>query len=99
MNGNNKFNKVPSSKNGANININNYYTNNIFSAIYNSFMPRQNYEKKIEDKKYKKIGQRASSVFYQKRPISKSKLERNKNKIDKENNLSNKLNYKSKNEK
>ena len=99
MNGNNKFNKVPSSKNGANININNYYTNNIFSAIYNSFMPRQNYEKKIEDKKYKKIGQRASSVFYQKRPISKSKLERNKNKIDKENNLNNKLNYKSKNEK
>ena len=99
MNGDNKFNKVFSSKNGANININNYYTNNIFSAIYNSFMPRQNYEKKIEDKKYKKIGQRASSVFYQKRPISKSKLERNKNKIDKENNLSNKLNYKSKNEK
>ena len=99
MNGNNKFNKMSSSKNGANININNYYTNNIFSAIYNSFMPRQNYEKKIEDKKYKKIGQRASSVFYQKRPISKSKLERNKNKIDKENNLSNKLNYKSKNEK
>ena len=99
MNGDNKFNKVPSSKNGANININNYYTNNIFSAIYNSFIPRQNYEKKIEDKKYKKIGQRASSVFYQKRPISKSKLERNKNKIDKENNLSNKLNYKSKNEK
>jgi serine/threonine protein kinase len=99
MNGDNKFNKVFSSKNGANININNYYTNNIFSAIYNSFMQRQNYEKKIEDKKYKKIGQRASSVFYQKRPISKSKLERNKNKIDKENNLSNKLNYKSKNEK
>ena len=99
MNGDNKFNKVFSSKNGANININNYYTNNIFNAIYNSFMPRQNYEKKIEDKKYKKIGQRASSVFYQKRPISKSKLERNKNKIDKENNLSNKLNYKSKNEK
>ena len=99
MNGDNKFNKVPSSKNGANININNYYTNNIFSAIYNSFMPRQNYEKKIEDKKYKKIGQRASSVFYQKRPISKSKLERNKNKIDKKNNLNNKLNYKSKNEK
>ena len=99
MNGNNKFNKVPSSKNGANININNYYTNNIFSAIYNSFMPRQNYEKKIEDKKYKKIGQRASSVFYQKRPISKSNMERNKNKLNKENNLSNKLNYKSKNEK
>ena len=95
----NKFNRVPSSKNGANININNYYTNNIFSAIYNSFMPKQNFEKKIEDKKYKKIGQRASSVFYQKRPISKSNMERNKNKIDKENNLSNKLNYKSKNEK
>jgi hypothetical protein len=87
-NNNNKFNR----KNGTNININNYYTNNIFSAIYNNFIPHQNFEKKNEDNKYKKLGQRAMSVFYQKRPISKSNMEKNKNKIDNhENNLSNKL--------
>ena len=86
---NNKFNR----KNGTNININNYYTNNIFSAIYNNFIPHQNFEKKNEDNKYKKLGQRAMSVFYQKRPISKSNLEKNKNKIDKyeNNNVSNKF--------
>ena len=38
---NNKFNR----KNGTNININNYYTNNIFSA--NNFIPKQNFEKKM----------------------------------------------------
>jgi serine/threonine protein kinase len=87
-NNNNKFNR----KNGTNININNYYTNNIFSAIYNNFIPHQNFEKKNEDNKYKKLGQRAMSVFYQKRPISKSNMEKNKNKIDNfDNNLSNKL--------
>ena len=75
-----KYNKIPSSKgNGTSININNYYTNNIFSAIYNNFIPHQNYEKKNEpDNKYRKVAQRASSVFYQKRPISKSSLEKNK---------------------
>ena len=87
-NNNNKFNR----KNGTNININNYYTNNIFSAIYNNFIPHQNLEKKNEDNKYKKLGQRAMSVFYQKRPISKSNMEKNKNKIDNDNNnLSNKF--------
>ena len=87
-NNNNKFNR----KNGTNININNYYTNNIFSAIYNNFIPHQNFEKKNEDNKFKKLGQRAMSVFYQKRPISKSNMEKNKNKIDNfDNNLSNKL--------
>ena len=85
-NNNSKFNR----KNGTNININNYYTNNIFSAIYNNFIPHQNFEKKNEDNKYKKLGQRAMSVFYQKRPISKSNLEKNKNKID-DNNLSNRF--------
>ena len=86
-NNNNKFNR----KNGTNININNYYTNNIFSAIYNNFLPHQNLEKKNdENNKYKKLGQRAMSVFYQKRPISKSNLEKNKNKID-DNNLSNRF--------
>ena len=86
---NNKFNR----KNGTNININNYYTNNIFSAIYNNFIPHQNFEKKNEDTKYKKLGQRAMSVFYQKRPISKSNIEKNKNKNDKyeNNNIGNKF--------
>ena len=68
---NNKFNR----KNGTNININNYYTNNIFSA--NNFIPKQNFEKKNEDNKYKKLGQRAMSVFCQKRPISKSHYDNN----------------------
>ena len=79
INSGNKFNRIPSSKKGANININNYYTNNIFSAIYNNFIPSHNFEKKNEDNKLKKNGQRASSVFYQKRPISKSNIGKNKN--------------------
>ena len=79
-NNNSKFNRIPSSSkgNGTSININNYYTNNIFSAIYNNFIPHQNVDKKNEvENKYKKSTQRASSVFYQKRPASK-----NKNEID-----------------
>ena len=94
-NSNSKFNRIPSSYkgNGTSININNYYTNNIFNAIYNNFMPHQNYEKKNEpDSKYKKVAQRASSVFYQKRPISKSSLEKNKNEGSNKNN--NRLLYK-----
>ena len=92
---NSKFNRIPSSSkgNGASININNYYTNNIFNAIYYNFMPHQNYEKKNEfDSKYKKVAQRASSVFYQKRPIYKSSLEKNKN--EGINKINNRLIYK-----
>ena len=86
--GNNKFNRISGNKNnGTNI----YYTNNIFSAIYNNFIPHQNFDKKKDDNKYKKVGQRSSSVFCQKRPISKSNMEKNKNRIDNENNISNKL--------
>ena len=93
---NSKFNRIPSSSkgNGTSININNYYTNNIFSAIYNNFIPNQNYEKKNEvDNKYKKVTQRASSVFYQKRPVSKSSLEKykNKNKFENDNKVNNKF--------
>ena len=91
-----KFNRIPSSSkgNGTSININNYYTNNIFSAIYNNFLPHQNYEKKHEpDNKYKKVTQRASSVFYQKRPVSKSNFEKNKNKIENDNKVNNKNVY------
>ena len=93
---NSKFNRIPSSSkgNGTSININNYYTNNIFSAIYNNFLPHQNYEKKNEgENKYKKVTQRASSVFYQKRPISKTNLEKNKNKIENDSKTNNKFNY------
>ena len=93
---NSKFNRIPSSSkgNGTSININNYYTNNIFSAIYNNFLPHQNIKKKNEDEnKYKKVTQRASSVFYQKRPISKSSLEKNKNKIENDNKSNNKFIY------
>ena len=76
--GGTKFNKIPSSsKGGTSININNYYTNNIFSAIYNNFIPHQLYEKKNEVERYKK-SQRSSSVFTQKRPGTKNYLEKNK---------------------
>ena len=92
---NSKFSRIPSSSkgNGTSININNYYTNNIFSAIYNNFIPNQNYEKKIEvNNKQKYIGQRSSSVFYQKRSASKSSL--GKTKIGNENKIKNKNPYK-----
>jgi len=84
-NNNSKYNRIPSSSkgNGTSININNYYTNNIFSAIYNNFLPHQNIDKKNEgEKNYKKSTQRASSVFYQKRPISKNKNEIDNNRIN-----------------
>ena len=93
---NSKYNRIPSSSkgNGTSININNYYTNNIFNAIYNNFIPNQNYEKKNEgDNKCKKSTQRASSVFYQKRPVSKSSLEKNKNKYNNDNKFNNKMIY------
>ena len=92
---NSKFSRIPSSSkgNGTSININNYYTNNIFSAIYNNFIPNQNYEKKIEvNNKPKFIGQRSSSVFYQKRSASKSSL--GKTKIGIENKIKSKYSYK-----
>ena len=90
-----KFSRIPlSSKgNGTSININNYYTNNIFSAIYNNFIPNQNYDKKIEvNNKQKYIGQRSSSVFYQKRSASKSSL--GKTKFGNENKIKSKYSYK-----
>ena len=96
-NNNNKYNKIPLSSRGTgtSININNYYTNNIFNAIYNNFIPYQNFEKKNNGKiKSKKKTQRSSSVFYQKRSVSIVKLAKNKikNKND-SNKIGNKLNY------
>ena len=56
-------------------------------------IPHHNYEKKNEpDNKYRKVAQRASSVFYQKRPISKSSLE--KNKYENNSKVNNRLIYK-----
>ena len=96
-NNNNKYNKIPLSSRGTgtSIDINNYYTNNIFNAIYNNFIPYQNFEKKNNGKiKSKKKTQRSSSVFYQKRSVSIVKLAKNKikNKND-SNKIGNKLNY------
>ena len=62
----------------ASININNYYTNNIYNAIYNNFMPHQLYNKNSSIKK-KVNHQRASSVLAPKR--STSKLQNNRKKI------------------
>jgi serine/threonine protein kinase len=77
---NSKFNRIPSSSkgNGTSINIHNYYTNN---QIYNNFMQNQ----KNEPGNFKKSTQRASSVFYQKRPMSKSSLDKVKNKGENDN--------------
>ena len=84
----------PSSSKGptsASININNYYTNNIYNAIYNNFMPHQVYNKNNNVKK--KINhQRASSVLAPKR--SSSKIQSNKKKVKGEQN-----NYKHKDNK
>ena len=62
----------PTSSKGssASININNYFTNNIFNAIYNNYMPHQLFNKNLESKK-KITKQRASSVLAPKRPCSK----------------------------
>ena len=97
-NNNSKFNRIPSTSkgNGTSININNYYTNNIFNAIYNNFIPNQNLDKKneVDNNKYKKGSQRASSVFYQKRPISKYNIEKKINKMENHNKINNKYIYK-----
>ena len=71
----------PSSR-GSSININNYYTNNIFNAIYNNFEPlRQNYNKNSVKKK--KISQRSSSVISMKREgLTKIEPTKKKKKIE-----------------
>ena len=56
----------------ASININNYYTNNIYNAIYNNFMPHQlNSNKNGNGNKKKSKQQRSSSVLASKRASSK----------------------------
>ena len=84
----------PSSSKGtisASININNYYTNNIYNAIYNNFMPHQVFNKNANIKK--KINhQRASSVLAPKRTTSKYQSNKKKNKGEKNSNNKNKEN-------
>ena len=71
----------------ASININNYYTNNIYNAIYNNFIPHQMFNKNLNIKK-KANHQRAASVFAPKR--NNSKYKSNNKKIREEPNKNNK---------
>ena len=90
---NNNF--IPSSfskgTTSASININNYYTNNIYNAIYNNFMPHQVFNKNVNIKK-KYNHQRASSVLAPKRASSKYQSNKKKVKKEKNNNCKNKEN-------
>ena len=61
---------------GTSININNYYTNDIFNAIYNNFIPHQLYSK-FNNKK-KTPHQRASSVITNKNKNGKNYLNKNR---------------------
>ena len=70
----------------ANININNYYTNNIYNAIYNNFIPHQILNKNSNAKK--KVKYRASSVLSPKRTTTK--IQFNKKKIKGENKVNSK---------
>ena len=67
----------------ANIHINNYYTNNIYNAIYNNYLPHKIFNKngKINKKNIKH--QRASSVLAPKRSSSKFKTYKKKEKNEK----------------
>jgi len=73
----------------ASININNYYTNNIYNSIYNNFMPHKMTTKNSSVRK--KINQqRASSVLAHKRPSSKLQTKRIKIKEEQSTNYKNK---------
>ena len=61
---------------GTSININNYYTNDIFNAIYNNFIPHQLYSK-FNNKK-KTPHQRALSVITNKNKNGKNYLNKNR---------------------
>ena len=73
--------------NGTSININNYYTNDIFSAIYNNFIPHQIFSKFNNNNNPKKVNhQRASSVIATKNKNNKNYLNKIKNNQNKNNN-------------
>ena len=95
---NSKYNSnIPSNSGifpkGANININNYYTNDIFSAIYNNFIPHQIYSKFNNNNKKKINRQRASSVIATKNKNNKNYLNKNKKNTKKNNNNVNKTTH------
>ena len=66
---------------GASINTNNYYSNDIFNAIYNNFIPHQIYSKfnnNNNNLKKKVTRQRASSVISNKNKNNRNYLNKNK---------------------
>ena len=78
----------------TNININNYYLNNIFSSIYNNYMTGSNnhinfYSKNNNGITRKFISQRSSSVIASKKGTSKINLLERKNIIKNNNNENN----------
>ena len=74
---------------GTSININNYYTNDIFSAIYNNFIPHQIYSKFNGNNNGKKkvSRQRASSVIATKNKNNKNYLNKIKKSGGNKNNI------------
>ena len=72
----------------TNININNFYLNNIFSSIYNIYMTNNNrinfYSKQNNGIIRKFISQRSSSVIASKKPSSKINLLERKNILKKQ---------------
>ena len=75
---------------GTSININNYYTNDIFSAIYNNFIPHQIYSKFSNNNiiKKKTNKQRASSVIATKNKNNKNYMNKiKKNGVNKNSNI------------
>ena len=75
---------------GTSININNYYTNDIFSAIYNNFIPHQIYSKFSNNNIIKKNSnkQRASSVIATKNKNNKNYMNKiKKNGVNKNSNI------------
>ena len=81
---------------GASISTNNYYSNEIFSAIYNNFIPHQIYSKFNNNNNLKKKAsrQRASSVISTKNKNNKNYLNKNKkNNQNKNNNNINKTTH------
>ena len=90
-----KYNNFPSNSGigqrgiGTSININNYYTNDIFNAIFNNFIPHQLYSKfNLNNNRKKKNHQRSSSVIATKNKNNKNYLNKiKKNNQNKSNNI------------
>ena len=76
----------------ANININNYYTNNIYNAIYNNNNYLSHLYNKSTNMNKKSNHQRPSSVLCPKRTSSKLKSNKNRAKGEQSTNIKNKIN-------